>query len=311
MSLIKWITACELACLLMSSTVCCQPDSAATPPVPSTSGASPLSENVTPGLHVSKGLSPTRLAIIGGTLGAVMATTLIYQNNGYWRDNREPFHFQEDLQYALHVDKIAHFWDSALLTYVFAKSFEWANMEESDAWWWGAGTSLFFNTFAEIQDGRSAWGFDRVDWAANVAGAAFPLIKYYAPDVRNFDIKWTYLPSKNLDTQGAFPGQRHLIFDDYEGYSFWLSVKTNNLLPKSLEPYWPDFLCLAAGYRARDIIAPQPYREYLIGLDLDMTKVIPSDTWFLRTLGEALNFIRFPLPAVKISDGVVWYGIYF
>jgi hypothetical protein len=42
-----------------------------------------------------------------------------------------------------------------------------------------------------------------------------------------------------------------------------------------------------------------------------MTKIIPSDTWFLKTLGEALNFIHFPAPAVQVSPNTIWYGLYF
>jgi hypothetical protein len=99
--------------------------------------------------------------------------------------------------------------------------------------------------------------------------------------------------------------------DDYEGQTFWASLKVNQLLPEPLEHYWPDFLCVTAGYGGRDILTDRPYRVYFIGLDLDMTKVIPDDTWFLKTLGEALNFIRLPAPAVRISPTVIWYGLYF
>jgi hypothetical protein len=49
----------------------------------------------------------------------------------------------------------------------------------------------------------------------------------------------------------------------------------------------------------------------LLSLDYDMTKIIPSSTPFLRTLGEALNFLHFPAPAVQISPRAIWYGIYF
>lgn len=252
-----------------------------------------------------------RLAIIGGTMIAAMGTIAIYQSNGYWKDNRAPFHFREDLSYSLWVDKVAHFWDTALLGIILAKSFEWAGMDEGEAVWWGAGSSLLFNTYTEVQDGLSLWGFDRVDWLADVGGAGWLVGKHYWPAMEPFDLKWSYIPSQNLDKAGAFAGQRHLIFDDYEGFTFWLSIKVNSLLPENAKPYWPDFLAIAVGYGARDILL-DPHQVWYLSFDWDMEKVIPQDTWFLRALSQTLNYIHFPAPAVRIAPGrPIWYGIYF
>lgn len=256
--------------------------------------------------------SRSRFYIVNGTILAGMAGIRIYQANGWWQGNRRSFHFKEDIHYAAHVDKIAHFWSAALLSQVLYTGYRWTGMEEGRARLWGAAGAALFSTYVEVEDGFSTWGFDRLDFAGDVFGAFWPVARYYLPYLANFDLKWMYLPSQNLHKPGDFPGQKHLIFDDYEGYSFWLSFKVNNLLPDAWEPYWPDFLCLAAGYRARDILDPSLRRgEFMIGLDLDMTKVIPDDTWFLRSLGESLNYLRFPLPAVRVSRGAVWYGIYF
>jgi hypothetical protein len=49
----------------------------------------------------------------------------------------------------------------------------------------------------------------------------------------------------------------------------------------------------------------------MLSLDYDLTKIIPQDTGFLRLLAEALNFIHWPAPAVRISPNAVWYGLYF
>jgi len=253
-----------------------------------------------------------RLALVGGTLTGTMIAIHIYQQNGWWKDNRAAFHFQEDLNYGLWVDKIGHFYGASVEAFIATKAFRWADVPEGPALWLGSGTSLLFQSYIEIQDGFSAWGFDRVDFAFDVAGAAWPLAQHYVPPLRNVDLKLSYHPSPLLNNPGGvgFQGQQHLVMDDYEGQTFWLSVKMNNILPPNIESIWPDFLCLAVGYGARDITG-QPYSVQYIGLDLDMTKVIPDDTWFLKTLGQALNFIRLPLPAVRIYPDVVWYGLYF
>jgi len=253
----------------------------------------------------------TRLVIVAGSVAAVMGTIHVYQSNGWWKENRRPFHFQEDLHYALHVDKIGHFYGGNILTFLFSRSFAWANVPEHTSLCLGAGVSTLFQTYIEVEDGFSVWGFDRVDFAADVAGAWYPVVQHVVPALRDFNFKFSYVPSKNINSPGAFPGQKHLLMDDYEGQTFWLSVNVNALLPGSLEPFWPDFLALAVGYGARDILEENPYRVAFVALDYDMTKIIPRSTGFLRTLGEALNFIHFPAPAVRITPTTVWYGLYF
>jgi hypothetical protein len=258
-------------------------------------------------------INSTRLLIVGGTLVAGMAAIHIYQSNGWWKDNRTSFHFQEDLKYGRSVDKIGHFYGAAVLSFVFKKSLEWADFPERKALFWGAGAAALFQTYVEMEDGFSAWGFDRVDFASDIAGAAWPIAQYYSPFLQNFDFKFSYHPSSELHGSGGvgFKGQKHIIFDDYEGQTLWLSMKTKNVLSRSLSSYWPSFLCLAVGYGVRDIVSAKPNSVLFLGLDYDFTKIIPDDTPFLKMLGEALNYIRFPAPAVKISPNTVWYGIYF
>lgn len=261
----------------------------------------------------AEGPHALRLAIIGGTVAAGMIAVHFYQQNGWWKDNQTSFHFREDLEYGLGVDKIGHFYAASGLTFVLGKSLMWANLPERESLLIGAGASLLFQTYVEVRDGYSAWGFDRVDFAANVGGALYPVAQYYAPVLKNFNLKASYHPSDLLNNPGGigFRGQKHIIFDDYEGQTFWLSVSVNNLLPDKMEPFWPDWLALSLGYGARDVANPSAHSILLIALDYDLTKIIPQSTGFLRTLSEVLNYIHFPAPAVRISPSAIWYGVYF
>jgi hypothetical protein len=254
---------------------------------------------------------PGRLWLVGGVLAGTMVGIHIYQNNGWWKDNRRSFYFYESLTYGLWVDKIGHFYAASLETFVISKALQWGGLPEQKALVWGAVGASVFQTYIEIQDGFSQWGFDRVDFAANLAGAWLPVFRYHVPFARNFDLKFSYLPSENINKPGSFQGQRHLMMDDYEGQTFWLSAKVNNLLPRGIDRYWPDFLCLAVGYGARQVNGPRPHSVVFIGLDYDLTRIIPQTTPFLRTLSEALNFIRFPAPAIRISPSTITYGLYF
>ncbi len=258
-------------------------------------------------------INATKLAIVLGGLAATITAIHLYQSQGWWHDNRTSFHFQEDLKYGLNVDKLGHFYGGVASAFIFRKSFIWADMPETQALWWGSGAALLFQTYTEIEDGFSTWGFDRVDFASDVAGAAYPVAQHYWPFLRNFNMKFSYHPSPLINEPGGigFKGQKHIMFDDYEGQTIWFSVDVNSLLPKSVDQYWPDWLCLALGYGARDIATPQPYRVYFLALDFDVTRIIPQNTAFLRTLSEALNFIHLPAPAVQFSPGTIWYGLYF
>lgn len=265
------------------------------------------------GVAETTSIHPVRLGIVGGTLLGGMAAIHIYQNNGWWKDNRRSFHFQEDLKYGLSVDKIGHFYGATAMTFVIRKSLLWANLSEESALLWGAGSAAMFQTFIEVQDGFSRWGFDRVDFAMNIAGAAWPVAQYYSPFLQNFDFKFSYHPSPLLNNPGGvgFQGQQHIVFDDYEGQTLWFGIKVGKLLPDVARQFWPSFLGIALGYGARNITSTNPERAYFIGLDVDMREVIPNDTPLLRTLGEALNFFRMPLPAIQLTPNTVWYGIYF
>jgi hypothetical protein len=246
-------------------------------------------------------------------MAAGMLGVHFYQQNGWWKDNQTSFHFREDLDYGLGVDKIGHFYGASVLTFVFSKSLRWAYVPERESILIGAGSALLFQTYVEVRDGFSAWGFDRVDFAANVGGVLYPVAQFYIPVLKNFNLKFSYHPSDLLNNPGGigFRGQEHIIFDDYEGQTFWLSFTVNNLLPEEAETFWPDWLALTVGYGARRVAEPDAHSIVLLGLDYDMTKIIPQSSSFLRTLSEALNFIRLPAPSVQISPNAIWYGLYF
>jgi hypothetical protein len=255
----------------------------------------------------------TRLALVCGGLVGTMTAVHIYQQNGWWKDNRAPFHFKEDLIYGLSVDKIGHFYGADLIAFLVRKSLLWANLSDEQALWYGAGGGLLVQTFTEVEDGFSAWGFDRVDWLSDLGGAFWAPAQYYVPPLRSVNMKMSYHPSDLLGNPGGigFKGQKHIIIDDYEGQTFWLSFKIEDILPGSLRRIWPDFLCIAVGYAARGVATPNPYPVYFIAPDIDFVRLIPQTTPLLKTISEALNYIHPPLPAIRISPTVIMYGIYF
>lgn len=257
------------------------------------------------------GINPGRLAIVGGVTAASVTAIHFYQQNAWWSGARSRFHFQEDLIYAKSIDKIGHLYGANVLTFVFSRSLQWANLEEEKSILWGAIGSTLFQTYVEIEDGFSKyWGFDRVDFASDLVGAWYPYAQHHVPFLKNFNFRFSYLP-KTANEPSGIPGQKHNLLDDYEGQTLWLSLTMKNLLPEKVSRWWPEFLCLSVGVAVRDNNSPDRYLVWFIAPDLDMTKIIPPKTPFLKTLGEALNFIHFPMPAVRFHPSAVWYGVYF
>jgi hypothetical protein len=265
-------------------------------------------ENLTQQEHINYG----RLAIIGGGLLTIGVVHQFYVQNAWWKDYRGPFHFREDLHYARNVDKVGHFYAGMLTSYLGGKAMAWSGFREEKALWYGAGLGTLFELYVEIQDGFSTlWGFDRVDFAADVAGAMFPVAKHYVPFLQNVDMKFSYLPSHAEPPRGGqFQNQKRLVVDDYEGQRFWLCFKVGHMLPDPLRSVWPDFLGIALGMGVRDLENNGGQLEWYIALDYDLTK-LPGDSGFLKALKEGLNLIHLPSPAIRFSPSVILYGLYF
>jgi len=258
-------------------------------------------------------LHPLRLSLVGmGFLGAFVALDQGYRK-AWWRGEKVSFHFAEDYLYARNLDKVGHFYGTALTSFVCARSLEWAGFSRPSSVWLGAGLGLMSELYIEIQDGFSPyWGFDRVDAISDLLGATFFLAQYHFPLLQNVDVKFSYFPSPHYGQYGTgnFGSKKQTFIDDFEGHTYWLSMKVNKLLPSKVEPYWPDVLAVAVGVRAANLHADGGgHREVLVGLDYDLT-ALPGIGGFWLAIKELGNYFRLPAPAVRVYPGPIWYGLY-
>ena len=257
----------------------------------------------------SSHVSMARLSIFGGCVVASGVAVHFLRYKPLWENHYRGFRFHDDPSYAHNQDKFLHFFGGAVGSAISAKAFSWSGFDQPDAALLGAATSLAFLTFMKIEDGYIDYlGFDRVDQLANIVGAAYPIAQYYAPVLKNFTPKFSYVASKNDVTAKDQVLPRFLA--DHEGQKFWLGITVYDLLPEELKRYWFPVLGLAVGYTVRDVNTPQPYHETFLALDLDLRK-LPGDSQFLKTVWEMLNYVHLPMPAIRISPSIVWYGLYF
>ena len=126
-----------LVCLIvLSNDLNAQTDSMSTELTLSSDAGTNSSERIQLRVGDTAGINTTRFAIVGGAALGTMVAVHVYQTNGWWKNNRRSFHFQEDLKYGLSVDKLGHFYSASLLTFLFSRSLQWAHFSESSSLLW-------------------------------------------------------------------------------------------------------------------------------------------------------------------------------
>lgn len=257
---------------------------------------------------------PVRLAIVGGGTAAAVVGFHFYQMNAWWKDLRGPFHIQDDWEYALHIDKAGHIYGGYILTHIATSMLDWVGVGEKNSVWFGATLGALYQLYVEFEDGFGLqWGFSPGDAMGDVIGAYYPVAQYYAPVLRNFNFKLSYVPTYELihEKPSSYGHKPNIMIDDYEGQTYWLSVNVHGLLPEGAKPYWPEWLGFAVGFSVKKLNGiGGGEREFFLSLDYDLTK-LPGDGWLWNGIKRALNFIHFPAPAIRVAPTAIYYGLYF
>jgi len=243
-----------------------------------------------------------------GLLGTAYGVQL-YQQNAWWKNERSKFRIINDWQYALWIDKIGHFYGTGLIAHVFSAGLEGANVQAEQNVWYSSVLALSFQLFVEVQDGFGPqWGFSPGDAGSDVLGAAFPIFQYYYPYLNNFKFKFSYYPA-DLTKKDPKSGQTHIIIDDYAGQKFWMSMRIKNMLPEKAAQFIPEYLCVALGMGVKNLDGSGGgQRDFYLALDLD-AETIPLHGKFWQFVKNTLNYFHFPMPGVRLTHNVVFFGL--
>lgn len=246
-----------------------------------------------------------KLALITIGTSASVAILHYHQSKAWWQANRTKFHFQNDWEYALWIDKLGHWWGATAIQHIFTSSLSWSNFSDQSSVILGSLLALTYQLYVETYDGyASNWGFSPGDALFDFGGAFYPLLQYYIPPLKNLNLKLSYFPSKRLLRKDPLDSlyKNKFVIDDYEGQSFYLSFKMNDILPESLEKFWPDFLCLALGYQIRNWNGyASADKNFYFALDYDFEQ-IPLYGKFWQFLKNTFNLFHLPAPAIKYSN---------
>lgn len=254
-----------------------------------------------------------RFSAVGGLASSSMGGSYIFLQNIWWKEESKGFHLDDgfDLIYARNLDKLGHFYGGNLSADVFFHCLRWAGLSESKSDLYGGIYGTLVQVGIELKDGYApAWGFSLWDVGAGSMGSFFPLLKRKVPFFANIDLKLSYYYRKDKYWEDS---KTQAWIEDYSNQTYWFSCKVNNMLPMSLEPYWPDILAVAIGFSVdenTDYTGNGKLETYL-ALDYDVTKLFPTQDPFWNKVKHYLNYIKFPSPAMRIAPDRAWFGLYF
>lgn len=246
-----------------------------------------------------------RVGVVGGmTTVAFAASWGLVLKNAWWDSSGTDFHFKNDFEYAKNLDKAGHFFAGVLLGETFYEGFRWSGLSEFQSYLWAGSMAGLTHVAIDIKDGYSSWGYSVWDVAAGTAGGFWPMAQRYVPGFKYLDYKFGYwVHSRAYWDQ---PGEHASVFtDDYCNQTHWLSLLVNDLLPRKIEPYWPDWMAIAVGLSVEEGIfqgseaLQQAHRQVYIGLDWNLEGFKPKAPWAKKAL-HFLNYVRWPSPAVRV-----------
>ena len=213
-------------------------------------------------------------------------------------------------------DKLGHVYSSWALAHAAIAYGRWSGLSRRRAALLGVGASTIFHAQIEFFDGFSdAYGASRTDLLANATGSALAGVQHLYPDATDwFALKYAYHPSPYYEPDRALGN----AIQDYQGITFWLSLRPERVLPRRAAAYWPDWLALSVGHSGAGLGhpvsgvggTPEHRRQLYVGPDLVVGELIDLPR-SLRVVERVLSFVRLPLPALQVAPQARWHWAYF
>tara|TARA_R110002049_G_scaffold45022_2_gene131588 strand:+ start:7443 stop:8351 length:909 start_codon:yes stop_codon:yes gene_type:complete len=257
----------------------------------------------------------TESVLTGGTLLAL--------NELWYKDyKRSGFHFTNDNAEWKQMDKVGHFMTSYYLGKVGMEVLDWAGVSEKNQLIYGATLGFTFLTAVEVLDGFSEeWGASTGDILANAAGTGLLVGQELLWKEQRITVKYSFHQTNFAKQRPNTLGENFIqqSLKDYNGQTYWLSA---NIWSFNKESNFPKWLNIAAGYGAEGMlygetkpsnpIQQDPYRQFYLSLDLDLTK-IETKSKLLKSVFSVVNFIKIPSPTLEINTKgqVKFHYLYF
>jgi len=265
-------------------------------------------------------LDLSRRNLVVGTTVGIGSLTLLGLNELWYKDYpRSTFHFINDNDNWLQMDKFGHATTTYYMGSLGMKSFRWSGMSNEKAIWYGGSVGLIFMTAVEVFDGFSAeWGASWGDLIANTSGTALLIGQELLWHEQRMELKFSYHPtsyaSMNPESLGSTPLES--LLKDYNGQTYWLSVNPWSFAKDSRFPKW---LSVSLGYGAEGMVTALPpvegdgrCRQFFLSLDLKLSN-IDTGSKFWNSFFDVINIIKIPSPTLEYNTRgeFVFHPIYF
>lgn len=257
----------------------------------------------------------------------VLATgTLIGLSELWYKDYpKSKFHFINDNDEWLQMDKAGHVFSSYHIGRFGAELLQWSGSDKKSQLIYGSTLGFAFLSVVEVFDGYSAeWGASWGDVAANAGGTALyvsqELLWNEQRIVPKFSFHTTKFSKYRPDVLGNSFNEKML--KDYNGQTYWLSGNIHSFFKDSKIPKWFN---IAVGYGADGMISGnsgsdeienlpkfQRTRQFYLSFDVDLTR-IQTKSHVLKTLFSVFNTVKIPAPTFEVngSGKVKWHAFYF
>lgn len=254
-------------------------------------------------------------------VGTAYAGSMVVLGHAWYADApKSSFHFFNDLPEWKQMDKAGHMFSAFHVADNASALYRSCGLTRQKSDVVGVVAGALILSSIEVFDGfSSAYGASVSDIAANLTGTLF----YWGQSWRwhevrihpKFSFHRTSFARDRPDVLGSGISE---VLKDYNGQTYWWSIDVGKFSPNS---NWPKWLGVSVGYGANGMLYArdgqntaagyQPYRQYYLSLDVDLTS-IPTRSKFLKGVFKALNTIKVPAPTLEFSKrGIEGHWIYF
>ena len=273
-------------------------------------------------VHSVSHLNKKHLGIVLGTEAILYGSSLVGLNELWYKDYpRSSFHFFNDDDEWLQMDKAGHMTTSYYVGRVGVGLLKWSGVDRKKAIWYGGMLGSVYQNTIEVLDGYSSeWGFSIGDFSANTAGSLLCVGEELAWNEQRIVLKYSFQQSEYAKYRPGELGNglQENWLKDYNGQTYWLSVNPSSFMRK--ETKFPKWLNVAFGYGAEGMtggsfnppyidangnqIYFKRYRQYYLSLDVDLTR-IKTKSKFVNTVFYSIGYLKIPAPSVEFSNGKI------
>lgn len=251
-------------------------------------------------LRLRKGL--THAGLSSSAVGSLVALNQVW----YAPYATETFHFFNDAEQWMQMDKFGHAFTGYLITNKLNRVHYWAAGKRQS--WVGAVYAMSYLSTLEIMDGfSSGWGFSGADILANGLGVGLAFSQDFFFKRQIIIPKFSFSRTSYAAVRPEILGSTYTeqLLKDYNGQTYWVSLPVATFLKLPKRFHW---ICISLGYGCdAKLVGSQDTwngfnarRQVYLSFDIDCANLAPKHPKLNKVLTH-LNWIKVPFPSLEFS----------